>query len=353
MKKHLRLTLALSTYTLLLIGCDSAEPKGDPDVELGIEDFTTIAIYPDWHPGGDLVAFVGYGKGDDALLERFRQAGSECQDNLIWLLDLRSREITPFTCGTEPVWHPDGSRLAFRRNFRIYEASFEDPIGWPISPWGSSFSPAYSPGGKYIVYASSGAPGMKWPVHGAFYTPSGGGETTTVFKPVPGQDTPILYPVWTHDDRLLYKKYIQSEDQVFSNNLSWTDERQLTNDKRSGDRGLDLSPDGSMVVFTKGNIEEGRGPYGTYAMKPDGSEHRMLFGYGGWPSFSPDGKRLVSYAGGQCELPSGELTDYGTLYLSNLDGSGRERLIDFEDWHAESGRGDCTTLPISALPEGW
>ena len=87
----------------------------------------------------------------------------------------------------------------------------------------------------------------------------------------------------------------------------------------------DWSPDGHWVVtVTDRHPPHGRG-YQIYLMRPDGSDQRRLTedkGLNVHPRFSPD-SRQVAYL-------HDERTGSG-LWVVNIDGSGRRRVLQFED----------------------
>ena len=138
---------------------------------------------------------------------------------------------------------------------------------------------------------------------------------------------PEFDPTWSPDaTKIAYRSDRNLDSEIWLMNANGSDQHRLT-------RGLSpaWSPDGSKIAYASpGKIPcpPGRGPRctGISIMNADGSgKHRLPNTDGGeYPSWSPDGKRIVF---------NSNLTAQHTMYIVDVDGSG---LVD-----------------LSSVGEGW
>lgn len=142
---------------------------------------------------------------------------------------------------SDPVWSPDGSRIAFFRSdieeTGIYVVGRD---GRGLRRLGSGWSPSWSPDGSRIAFGDG-----------------------------PGQTSAI-----------------------FTMRADGSDRRQLTRPRVVFDSSPDWSPDGRRIAFVRDNDRLAF----VHVMKADGS-NRFRLVRGGAPRWSPDGRRLAFVAG--------------------------------------------------------
>ncbi len=190
------------------------------------------------------------------------------------------RRVTHGMLAYEPVWSPDGKKIAFRSTLHetpVNEIYVIDADGSNMkrltdtpSKWGSR-SPSWSPDGKKIIFASDRIGS------GKILMMDADGKNPEVLIDVPGWN-------WWRS--------------------SW-------------------SPDGKRIAFS--NRPPGLDDYAIWVMDADGSNKKKLIDLPGWnknPIWSPDGKRIVFF---------NDVT--GEIYLIDADGKNKQKLA-VDGWHA-------------------
>jgi len=292
--------------------------------------------------------------------------------------------------GPEPVWSPDGTRIAFRPEgeapgIYVMNRDGSDLIGFAQSEGGVRYSEmlqnsnlAWSPDGARIAFIT--------PHLSPFYTPTNGllvilDLATGVVSNVGGGDaeTPASGSVaWSPDgSRIAFARTLglgagldQLSSDIFTVNTDGSDERRLNaGDGRLTHIGpIAWSPDGAEIAFEQEDI--GGESMHWYAIRDDGTMRREIrrermvsccihHAYGGWLQWSPDGSLIASPravmaadgSGGLLETdmlafdwsPDGSQlvysapasismvdSDYNatSIYIVNADGTGRTWLAD-------------------------
>ena len=180
----------------------------------------------------------------------------------IWKIPIDGASSPERLCdGDQAQWSPDGTKIVFRRNEKIYIRNLASGKEKIISPkdWPYCSGPAWSPEGKAIAFA------CRWePKTPAMNVPAiGGGNMIFTVEATGGRPTKV------------YGKQGACEPQ-------W-------------------SPDGQLLAYeTETHI---------CTIRPDGTKNRLITYFGGvqrYPQWSPDGKYLV-YCQGVTERGPWEL----------------------------------------------
>ena len=258
-----------------------------------------VKLSPQWLPGGK-ISYAVRGTNNAGLR--------------IWYPDRRIVTIVPGTI-RHPSWSADGNQVVYERILQpaatehLVPTVSRDP---EFELFLSEPFPAFSPDGKKLLYSQYGGNG------------TGVGDTTIELMNADGSEKHPLY----------HKDGTSAFDAVWS-------------------------PAGDMIAFCVGRYFRAAGlPSAQIAlMKPDGSAYREIAEEGvnnGFPSWSPDGKRLVYKRGKQLVILSvadGKvvpLTD-GTHYDNFPKWSPKGDVIMFttdrdDDWELYTIRPDGTGI---------
>jgi TolB protein len=253
----------------------------DPD---GSNIFAFIdGLAPSWSPDGGKLVFQRPG-----CLDRSLPPYADCDD--VWTVNADGSGLSPITSyewvkDRDPVWSPDGSRVAFVRFVHGIDDTYlvvtnADPPSalWSeavLSAWWPISRPTWSPDGTRIAFTCQGLP------------PSGESDICVV-----SSARNVGYSGGGIDgvDKLM--------------NDTWTDFDPA------------WSPDGAWIAFTT-NRDATDGRSSIALMSPDGSGFTRLVP-GRRPAWSPDGSRMVFV--GESNAPG--------LYVVNADGSGLTRITN-------------------------
>ena len=190
---------------------------------------------PVWSPDGSKIAWV-----------RYPQETCNCGPSDVWVMNADGTGRHNLTNDradiSGPTWSPDGSQLAFTLGYAIYVINANGTDEHRISPAGAfDFDPAWSPDGRLIAFASFGD----------------------------NIDMYAMDPDGTDRVQLSHTTGLLEEDPAWS-------------------------PDGSRIAFS--GLQPGRG-WHVYMMPADGSGHHIVVDtFSLWPAWYPDGTKLVFYA---------------------------------------------------------
>ena len=266
-------------------------------------------------------------------------------------------------------------RIGFTRRHlafeRVYIMDYNGARAWPLVSEGSGWDPVWSPDGTRIAYTGRLAPD---PAAGA-----GEGTGPRHSNPDSSDTEPRIFvvdpyysndprdlgtghsPVWSPDgSRLAFSGSVEGAAEILIMNVDGTGRRALAEG-----RDQVWSPDGTSIAFTRtvegvdgvfvigfdgtgeGYLGEGTGPvwspdgeriaftraggdgYDIFAMNADGSDPRRLTdaaGHDRRPVWSPDGERIAFDT-----ERHGDLTEESPdteIYVMNADGSGQQRVTE-------------------------
>jgi len=234
----------------------------------------------------------------------------------------------------------EGSRIAFTssRNggFGLYvmNADGSQQRRLASAPWGNS--PAWSPDGQRIAFASGGLCILDFHFVGGRNADSGDVDISVAnadgsgLRRLTRGPAVDCAPAWSPDGRKIafQRTLVRTEEDrvvgvdfdVYVINADGSEERNLTGDGLSagGPAGPIWSPDGRKIAFWSGRD----GNDGVYVMNADGSGQRLVARNVGHLAWSPDGRKILVMRGGQQGPPATN----AYAVVANADGSGLRTL---------------------------
>jgi len=225
----------------------------------------------------------------------------------IWVMDSEGRNRTRLTTAgetpsdaagsTSPAWSPDGGLIAFASTGQARNEDQRDVEIYVMRADGKETkrltndrvldaTPAWAPDGTRIAFAHM--PGLG--------TEDGDGV--------------IVVMDANGEGRAQITRHPEGPDMVFDSLPAW-------------------SPDGNLIAFTRTTFTpEGQARTAIYTIDPNGNGERLLIDDAAEPAWSPDGRDIVftSTRDRYGETCFHECSPSGEIYLARADGSGLTRL---------------------------
>ena len=267
------------------------------------------------------------------------------------------RRLTDNSDGdADPVWSPDGKRIAFKsdrdghvnvhgwptHDIYVMDADGSNPQNLTNNP-ADDWDPSWSPDGKRIAFTSRRDGFFNIEV----YAMDADGSNLQNLTNNPRDDrNPSWSPYGAHivfsaRRKGHFENKFSITHEVYVMNVDGGNQRRLT-DNRNNDWDPVWSPDGKRIAFEadrKGNLEK----FDIYVMDADGGNLQKLTNHRAWdgsPSWSPDGERIVFHS---------ERDGNYEIYVMDADGGNLQNLTNHR-------RGDFSpawyTPPFAVAPAG-
>ena len=197
----------------------------------------------------------------------------------------------------DPSWSPDGRRLAFSYLDRIWTSAPDGKNGKALRSGATDVErdPAWSPDGKSIAFASDAGHGFDIYVIGA------NGDSARKLTSLAGDER---WPSWTPDGRVVFSHRESGRWRLHVVSVTSGDPKPLFPDTTSDDeRQGRVSPDGARVAYVSDRDGDDGDTDLWIADLKLGPRDRVTRtrivrtrGIEGFPSWSPDGKRVAFFA---------------------------------------------------------
>lgn len=170
----------------------------------------------------------------------------------------------------QPTWSPDGSQIAWRRDWRIWLMDADGSNKAPLSPTElTARDPVWSPDGKWLSFVA-----WEGDHEEVFIIPAEGGTTTNVtnhFEVDLGQS-------WSADStKLAFESFRDGNWEIYTADITDPQNIQLTRltNNPSDDHAAAWSNDGQTIAFVS-DRDTGLYNFAIWLMNPDGSNQHQL-----------------------------------------------------------------------------
>lgn len=180
----------------------------------------------------------------------------------VWRMPTDASKLERICDGDQAEWSPDGTKIVFRRDEKIFTRGLAGGGEKRISPgdWPHPSGPAWSPDGKRVAFA------CRWDAgNGIFVVGADGGEPVKVYD-----KRGACEPHWSPDGGLLV---YETETHICTVRPDGTKNRLITY-YGGVQRYARWSPDGKHLVFCQGASP--RGPWELYIVPSRGGTPRKL-----------------------------------------------------------------------------
>lgn len=180
----------------------------------------------------------------------------------IWTVPVAGGDPKRICDGDQAEYSPDGNRIAFRREDRIWVRDLASGKEQAVTPenYGKCSGPAWRPDGKTLAFAARWDKG-----NGIYLIPAEGGEPTKLYD-----QKGACEPHFTPDGSLIV---YETETNIFTIQPDGTKNRPVTFQAGIQRYGKP-SPDGQNIVFCQGVSE--KGPWELYIVPTKGGYPKQL-----------------------------------------------------------------------------
>jgi TolB protein len=266
---------------------------------------------------------------------RMAFVGQQNSINYIFLMDVYAsgagakpvRLTNDVEAENYPSWSPDGTRLAYQRDFNgsaIYVIDADGASQQRLSRTpGFDVTPSWSPDGLQIVYArlhQAPQPNVPPMTDIRIMNADGTGDRAvlpnTLFS---------VEPRWSVNNQLVFMSLMNGSDlSIYVINVDGTGLRQLTSGAYNSADPV-WSPDGTRITF--GSDREGGNKLNIFVMRSDGSQQEQLTEFdvpyeAGDTNWSSDGKK-IAFEWDVNGMKQSQPNAYAEVWTMNSDGSGQ------------------------------
>jgi YVTN family beta-propeller protein len=181
--------------------------------------------------------------------------------------------LTPTPLGTEDlqaVWSPDGSQIAWRRDWRIWLMEADGGNKTPLTPPELvARDPKWSPDGQWLSFVA-----WEGDHEEVFIIPAGGGTAVNITNHVEVD----LGQSWSADSKkLAFESFRDGNWEIYTADISDPDDVQLARltNNLSNDHAAAWSHNGQTIAFIS-DRNSGEFNYAVWKMNPDGGNQQKL-----------------------------------------------------------------------------